>query len=77
MATYITVEMGALGELDNALKLAVSLGARVLKAPYETYYNAPQCVLEYPEGNVFRLNFRRGPRKPAFEVESPPWIEQS
>ncbi|MDP2354927.1 MAG: VOC family protein [Beijerinckiaceae bacterium] len=77
VATYITFEMDTLEELDSALKLAVSLGARVLKAPYDTYYNARQCVLEDPEGNVFRLNFRRGPRKPASEVESPPWIERT
>jgi predicted enzyme related to lactoylglutathione lyase len=74
IATYITFEMASVDDLDSASQLAVSLGARLLKAPYDTYYNARQCVLEDPEGNVFRLNFRRGPRLAASEVENPPWV---
>ena len=36
--------------------LAVTRGARVVKAPYQTYYNWCQAVLLDPEDNVFRIN---------------------
>ncbi|MFN3889554.1 MAG: VOC family protein [Beijerinckiaceae bacterium] len=75
LATYITFEMESEAALESALRGAQAHGGRVLKAPYDTYYNARQCVLEDPEGNVFRLNVRKGPRKPAHEVEAPPWAE--
>jgi len=29
--------------------------------------------MEDPEGNVFRINHRKGPRIPAQELENPPW----
>ncbi len=73
VATYITFEMDGEDELERALERATTLGARVLKPPYDTYYNARQCVLEDPEGNVFRLNHRKGQRQPAATVENPPW----
>jgi catechol 2,3-dioxygenase-like lactoylglutathione lyase family enzyme len=73
VATYITFEMGSEEALESALQQAIKLGARVLKPPYDTYYNARQCVLEDPEGNVFRLNYRRGQRAPADTVKNPPW----
>ena len=36
--------------------LAVSYGARLIKEPYQTYYNWYQSVLFDPEDNVFRIN---------------------
>jgi len=76
LATYITFEMESEAALEAGLRTSQALGARLLKAPYDTYYNARQCVLADPEGNAFRLNFRRGPRTPASEVDAPPWMER-
>jgi uncharacterized glyoxalase superfamily protein PhnB len=73
ISTYITFETQSAEALDDIRQTAVARGATVLKPPYDTYYNARQCVLADPEGNVFRLNFRKGPRPPASEVETPPW----
>jgi len=36
--------------------IAVAMGARLIKAPYETYYHWYQAVLLDPEDNVFRIN---------------------
>lgn len=76
VATYITFEMDGEAALEDALQRALKLGARVLKQPYDTYYNARQCVLEDPEGNVFRLNYRRGQRQPAETLSNPPWLDR-
>lgn len=73
VAIYITFEMDSEEALESALQRAAALGARTLKPPYDTYYNARQCVLEDPEGNVFRLNHRRGQRQPAKTLSNPPW----
>ena len=73
LATYLTFELDSAGAIDATMRKAVERGARVLKEPYDTYYNARQCVLEDPEGNVLRLNHRKGPRTPAHHVERPPW----
>ena len=72
-ATYFTFEMDAVETLEEAMHRAIAHGARLLKPPYDTYYNARQCVLADPEGNIFRLNFRRGARPPADDVPDPPW----
>lgn len=73
IAAYFTFELDSAEAIDATIRMAVAHGARVVKEPYDTYYNARQCVLEDPEGNVFRLNHRKGPRTPAQDVESPPW----
>lgn len=73
LATYLTFELDCADAVDATMRKAVERGARVLKQPYDTYYNARQCVLEDPEGNVLRLNHRKGPRTPASDVERPPW----
>ena len=75
VSAYITFELDSVETIEAIMRAAVARGARLLKEPYDTYYNARQCVLEDPEGNVFRLNFRKGPRTPAAEVQSPPWRE--
>lgn len=64
---YFTFEMGSPGEVEDAARRAAELGGSLVKPPYRTYYNAWQAVLCDPEGNVFRLNHRMGPR-PAFET---------
>jgi predicted enzyme related to lactoylglutathione lyase len=73
VTSYFTFELDSADAVDATLRSAVARGAHVVKEPYDTYYNARQCVLEDPEGNVFRLNHRKGPRKLAREVERPPW----
>lgn len=70
---YPTFEVGSEGEVADIARKAVRSGGRIAKPPYDTYYNARQCVLEDPEGNLLRLNHRKGPRAPADQVENPPW----
>jgi predicted enzyme related to lactoylglutathione lyase len=72
---YLTFEVDS-PEQVGALALACEAGGgRVVKEPYDTYYNARQAVLEDVEGNVFRLNCRKGPRVPADLLENPPWMK--
>ena len=77
LATYITFEMESVDALEDTFHVALAYGARVLMAPYDTYYNARQCVLEDPEGNCFRINVRRCPRIPVGELSNPPWASRS
>ncbi|MDB5406156.1 MAG: Glyoxalase/bleomycin resistance protein/dioxygenase [Rhodospirillales bacterium] len=42
--------------VDRLVPVAVAKGARLIKAPYKTYYNWYQAVLFDPEDNVFRIN---------------------
>jgi len=72
--TYLTIEVASPDAVESCVAAAIEFGGRMLKAPYQTYYNAIQSVLEDPEGNVFRINHRMGPRLPADEVDSPPWL---
>lgn len=72
-SVYLTYETSDLAEIDTLAGRAVELGGRIVKEPYDTYYNARQSVLADPEGNVFRLNYRKGARTPAADVENPPW----
>ena len=65
---YFTVELGSPDAVANTVNRAALLGAKVVKPPYETYYNAVQALLEDPEGNVFRVNHRLGARKPFAET---------
>ena len=65
---YVTFEVGSDAAVEAIASGAPQLGGHVVKAPYETYYNAWQCVLEDPERNVFRINHRRGARTPFAEL---------
>jgi predicted enzyme related to lactoylglutathione lyase len=67
-SVYFTIEIGSRDALENTVNRAALLGAKVVKPTYETYYNAVQAVLEDPEGNVFRVNHRRGARQPFAET---------
>ena len=71
--TFITVEVESADLVDHLCSQAKMLGGHVVKPPYLTYYNARQAVLTDPDGNVFRLNHRLGPRVPARDVADPPW----
>lgn len=73
VSVYFTFEVASASSVDGIAEQAIALGGRIVKAPYDTYYNARQTVLEDPEGNIFRINFRKGPRVSAAEVESSPW----
>lgn len=64
VTAYFTFEAGSIAEVDALVARVVELGGSVVKAPYTTYYNAHQAVLADPEGNVFRINHRMGPRAP-------------
>ena len=61
---YFTFEVVSREAVDAACRAVATNGGRVVKQPYETYYNAWQAVLQDPEGNVFRVNHRIGPRTP-------------
>lgn len=73
VSVYLTFEVGSAAEVDAIAAQVAVLGGSVVKPPYDTYYNARQTVLEDPEGNVFRINHRKGPRLPADNVGNPPW----
>ena len=62
--SYFTFEVSSREAVEAAVREAAAHGGRCVKAPYETYYNAWQAVLQDPEGNVFRVNHRMGPRIP-------------
>ena len=59
MACYFTIEMDQEALVAEYAERAVAAGARLIKPPYDTYYNARQCMLADPEGNVFRINHAR------------------
>jgi predicted enzyme related to lactoylglutathione lyase len=67
---YVTIEVVSREMVEAAPARVVALGGRVIKAPYVTYYNAWQAVLEDPEGNMFRINHRMGARQPWAEIEA-------
>ncbi len=73
LRTFLTIEVGAPEMIDEAVTAALENGGTLVKAAYDTYYNARQAVLEDPDGNVFRINHRKGPRVPADAVGDPPW----
>ena len=56
MAHYPTFHVDAAELFDALATRAVALGGQILKAPYRTYYDAWQVVLQDPEGNFFRIN---------------------
>jgi len=74
--TYLTFETRSVDDVTQLAARACELGGAILKPAYDTYYNARQCVLADPEGNVFRLNFRKGPRLSAEAVTDAPWKRQ-
>jgi predicted enzyme related to lactoylglutathione lyase len=73
VSAYFTFEVASTAEVDALAMRTAELGGEIVKPPYDTYYNARQAVLADPEGNIFRVNHRVGPRRPAAEIERPPW----
>ena len=73
LRTFLTIEVSAPDAIDRAVTATLENGGRLVRAAYDTYYNARQAIMEDPEGNVFRINHRKGPRIPAEELENPPW----
>jgi predicted enzyme related to lactoylglutathione lyase len=59
LSCYVTIEVADDAAVDAGAGRAVELGAVLIKAPCETYYNAWQCVLADPEDNVFRIQHQR------------------
>ena len=59
LGCYVTVEVEDDAAVDAKAGRAVERGATLIKPPYETYYNAWQCVLADPEDNVFRIQHQR------------------
>ncbi|MFN0303070.1 MAG: VOC family protein [Burkholderiales bacterium] len=53
----LNIDVDSQAEVDRLVPLAVAAGAKLVKAPYKTYYNWYQAVLIDPELNVFRINF--------------------
>ena len=53
----LNIDVASQADVDRLVPLAVAAGARLVKAPYRTYYDWYQAVLLDPEGNVFRINF--------------------
>jgi len=54
---YVTFDAISKNELDERVDLAITLGARLIKAQYVTYYNHYQAVLIDPDDNVFRISY--------------------
>ncbi len=52
----LNIDVDSAEDVDRLTPLAVAKGAKLIKAPYKTYYNWYQSVLLDPEENVFRIN---------------------
>ena len=57
VTAYATFMLGSYAEVDALALQAATLGGRIIKAPYPTYYGQWQTVLADPENNMFRLSF--------------------
>jgi uncharacterized glyoxalase superfamily protein PhnB len=53
----LNIDVDSMAEVDAMVPMALAAGARLIKAPYKTYYNWYQAVLLDPEENVFRINY--------------------
>ena len=58
VTAYATFMMGSCAEVDALCLKTASLGGRIVKAPYPTYYGQWQAVLADPEESMFRLSFQ-------------------
>jgi uncharacterized glyoxalase superfamily protein PhnB len=59
-AHYPNFNVALEAEVTAAADKVASLGGRVIKAPYRTYYHAWQTVLADCEGHFFRVNCPKG-----------------
>ena len=53
---FLNFNTRSMAEVDKLVARAVKRGAKLIKAPYRTYYHWYQAVLSDPEGNLFRIN---------------------
>lgn len=53
---YPTFMVDDIAAVDDGVARAVSLGGRLIKGPYATYYGEWQAVLADPEDHVFRFS---------------------
>lgn len=53
---YATFMLDTPADVDQAARHVVTLGGRVVKAPYASYYQQWQAVLADPEDHVFRVS---------------------
>jgi predicted enzyme related to lactoylglutathione lyase len=61
VTAYATFMLGSCTEVDELTAKAATLGGRIIKAPYATYYGQWQAVLADPENNMFRLSVQSLP----------------
>jgi len=61
---YFTIEVSDAETVAALAEKAAALGGQIIKPPYDSYYNARQCVLADPENNVFRVSHQRPGRAP-------------
>jgi predicted lactoylglutathione lyase len=54
----MTFEASKREAVDDMAQRIESLGGGIVKLPHQTYYDMWQVVLQDPEGNIFRVNFR-------------------
>ncbi len=52
----LNIDVDSKDQVERLVPIAVAMGARLIKAPYATYYHWYQAVLLDPEDNVFRIN---------------------
>ena len=53
---HVTFDLGTPEAVEASVEAFTALGARVVKGPFTTYYDARQVVYLDPEGNVFRVS---------------------
>lgn len=53
----LNIDVESQEAVDRMVPQAQAAGAKLIKAPYTTYYNWYQAVLLDPEDNVFRINY--------------------
>jgi predicted enzyme related to lactoylglutathione lyase len=58
VTAYATFMLGSCAEVGALCEKSTSLGGRIVKTPYPTYYGQWQAVLADPENNLFRLSFQ-------------------
>lgn len=56
VTAYATFMLATPQDVDAAARQVSSLGGRVVKAPYATYYHQWQAVLADPEDHIFRVS---------------------
>jgi predicted enzyme related to lactoylglutathione lyase len=61
VSQILTFDVGTTGAVDAGLAVATTRGAKLVKAPFETFYGQYLAVLLDPEGNAFRISAPAAP----------------